>query len=466
MNTPVVAPKAPPGPNAPWFGLPIVGELQKDMLGTIQKFHEQYGDIVHVKIAHENFYYMFSPELVREMLVEHADDFGSHQRVMDVFSLIYGDNVMTTEGDKWKRQRRILMPGFLPKKIANYVDLMISAVTDSFATQLPQTKGDSTHLDVDLFTNRLTMDVILRTLFSYKPSEEESIHVCETVRSLEHQSMREIFWPATPPDWFPYPGRKQKLQDKAVLDNLISGKIKERRVDMGAHADKTDYLAMLLAAHDEEAQSGSLTATLSNEEIHDNCSVIFAAGHDTTAGALTWWIGLMTQHPEYAKKARQEMSDVLGDKHPTSEALTRLTWLTATIKESLRICPPVVTLFPRRALRDVQIGEWRIPKGAAAQVPIWHIHHDARWFPEPDQFKPERFMPGALEIPRGAFMPFGTGPRVCIGQHFAMVEMTLIAAMLLKEFDFEFMPGQGLPKPKIEMLLKPETTLMVKLIRR
>jgi cytochrome P450 len=189
MNTPVTSPKIPPGPKTPWFGLPVVGELQKDMLGTIQKFQKQYGDIVHVQIAHENFYYIFSPELVRELLVEHADDFGSHQRVMNVFSLIYGDNVMTTEGDKWKRQRRILMPGFLPKKIANYVDLMISAVTDSFATQLPQTKGDSTNLDVDLFTNRLTMDVILRTLFSYQPSEAESIHVCETVRSLEHQSM-------------------------------------------------------------------------------------------------------------------------------------------------------------------------------------------------------------------------------------------------------------------------------------
>ncbi|HEY8101808.1 MAG TPA: cytochrome P450 [Burkholderiaceae bacterium] len=466
MSTPVISKKIPPGPKTPWFGLPIVGEMQKDMLGTVQQLREQYGDVVHLKIAHETYYYIFSPELVREILVDHAEDFISHERVMDVFTLIYGANVMTTEGSTWKRQRRILAPGFLPKKIANYLDLMFGAVTDSFSANLPQTNGKSAVLDVDQFTNRLTMDVILRVLFSHKSSEDESIRVCDAVRALEHQSMRELFWPKTPPNWFPYPGRTQKLQAKAILDNLISGQIKERRDRINEHADKTDYLAMLLSAHDEEAQSGSLTATLSNAEIHDNCSVIFAAGHDTTAGALTWWIGLMTQHPEYAERARQEINEVLGDKNPAPETLTRLTWLTATIKESLRLCPPVVTMFVRRAIRDVQIGEWRIPKGTAAHVPIWHIHHDPRWFPEPEKFQPERFMPGAPEIPRGAYMPFGTGPRVCIGQHFAMIEMTLIAAMLLRQFDFEFIAGESLPKPKIEMLLRPEKPLQINFIRR
>lgn len=466
MNTPAHANRNPPGPPTPWFGLPIVEEMKKDLLGTVQKLHDQYGDVLRLKIAHETFYYVFSPDLIREVLVDHADDFRSHERVMDVFTLIYGANVMTTDGDTWKRQRRILAPGFLPKKIAHYLDLMIGATTDSFASNLPQGHGQSTVVDVDQFTNRLTMDVILRVLFSYKPGKDESIRICETVRSLEHQSMREIFWPKTPPDWCPYPGRMQKLRDKATLDNLISGQIKARRDCIEQHTNKTDYLAMLLAAHDEEAPIDSLTATLSNDEIHDNCSVIFAAGHDTTAGALTWWIGLMTQHPDYAEKARQEIQEVVSDKPQTPEALTRLTWLTATIKESLRLCPPVVTMFLRRAVRDVQIGEWRIPKGGAVHVPIWHIHHDARWFPEPEKFEPQRFMPGAPEIPRGAYIPFGTGPRVCIGQHFAMIEMTLIAAILLREFNFEFLPVKSLPKPRIEMLLKPEETLRVNFIRR
>jgi cytochrome P450 len=466
MNTTAHTKNTPPGPPTPWFGLPIVGEMQKDMLGAVQKLHEKYGDIVRLKIAHETFYYVFSPELIREVLVEHAEDFRSHERVMDVFTMIYGANVMTTDGGTWKRQRRILAPGFLPKKIANYLDLMIGATVDSFSDNLPRHSGQSATIDVDLFTNRLTMDVILRVLFSYKPGREESIRMCETVRSLEHQSMREIFWPKTPPDWFPYPGRKQKLRDKAILDNLISGQIQARRNDIAQHADKTDYLAMLLSAHDEEAPADSATATLSNAEIHANCSVIFAAGHDTTAGALTWWIGLMTRHPDYAERAREEIREVLGDSTPTPETLSRLTWLTATIKESLRLCPPVVTMFLRRAIRDVQIGEWHISKGGAIHTPIWHIHHDARWYPEPEKFQPQRFMPGAPEIPRGAYIPFGTGPRVCIGQHFAMIEMTLIAAMLLREFDFQFLPGQSLPKPKIEMLLKPEQTLLINFIRR
>ncbi|MGZ3253741.1 MAG: cytochrome P450, partial [Burkholderiaceae bacterium] len=278
MATTVTPPNNPPGPTTPFFGLPIVGAMKKDTLGTIQKFQKQFGDVLRFKIAHETFYYFFSPELIREVLVEHADDFIRHRRAIEVFSLMYGTNVLTTEESTWKRQRRILMPGFAPKKIAGYVNLMVEATTDSFSSTTPQVKGKSVLIDVDNFTTRLTMDVILRVLFSHQAGEEESINVADAVRTLEHQGMRELFWPKTPPDWLPYPGRKQKLQAMATLENLIRNQVQIRRNAISQHADKTDYLAMLLSAHDEEAQSGSLTATLTNAEIHDNCSVIFAAG--------------------------------------------------------------------------------------------------------------------------------------------------------------------------------------------
>lgn len=456
----------PPGPDTPWLGLPLLGELKDDALATAQRMREQYGDVVHFRMANQPYYYFFSPEHIRELLVDHADDLIRHERAIEVFSLVYGDNVLTAEGDVWKRQRRILMPGFLPRKIAGYADLMTGAVTDALDLAFPEKGAAGNVVDVDSFTTVLTMDVILRVLFSHKASAAESQLAFEATRALEHQGMRELFWPKTPPDWFPYPGRKQKLKAKADLESLIGSQIQARRAAAPEHADKTDYLAMLLAAHDDEAPGGSSAPTLSTEEIRDNCMVIFAAGHDTTATVMTWWIGLMAHHPEVADRVRQEVAEVIGDSNPAAEQLSHLKWLNATIKETMRLYPPTPNLFFRSPVRDIEIGGWHVPKGASINLPVWHVQHDGRWFPEPERFRPERFMPNAPEIPRGAYMPFGAGPRVCIGQHLATLEMALIATFLIRQFDLRPCDAAGLPAPKIDMVLKPGKTLRVNFLRR
>jgi cytochrome P450 len=457
--------KIPPGPQTGWFGLPMLRAMQKDALAAGQKLREDYGDAVYFRMANQPYYYFFSPDLIREVIVERADDFIRHERPIEVFAQVYGDNVLTTEGERWKRQRRILMPGFLPKRVAGYLGLITDATIDGLSVALPQASGMSTTLDVDGFTTVLTMDVILRVLFSHKASEEEARGAFDAMRTLEHQGMRELFWPKTPPDWFPHPGRKQKLHAKAVMKNLIQSQIDLRRQAADKHADKTDYLAMLLAAHDEEAQNAA-SATLTNEEIRDNCMVLFAAGHDTTATVLTWWIGLMAQHPVYVAKVRQEIEEAFGDRHPTAEELSRLKWTNATIKEAMRLYPPTPNLFFRRAVRNVEIGGWHVMQGASINIPVWQVHHDARWFPEPEKFLPDRFMPNAPDIPRGAYLPFGSGPRVCIGQHLATIEMALIAVYLLRQFNFTLAEGQALPQPKIDMVIKPAKPLMVTFTRR
>lgn len=458
-------PNVPPGPDAPWFGLPLLRDMQQDALGAGLKLREAHGDAVHFRMVNQSYYYFFAPELVRAVLVEHADDFIRHERAIEVFSQFYGDNVLTTEGERWRRQRRILLPGFSPKRITGYVDLMTAAAVDGLGAALPQASGMSAVIDVDRFTTTLTMDVILRVLFSHKASEDESRQAFEATRTLEHQGMRELFWPKTPPDWVPHPGRKPKLRAKLTLRSLIQRQIDLRRQAAGEHAGKTDYLAMLLSAHDEEAQNAA-TAALTNEEICDNCMVLFAAGHDTTATVLTWWIGLMARHPEYAARVRQEVEETIGERNPTAEELSRLKWTNASLKEAMRLYPPTPNLFFRRAVRDVQIGDWHVTQGASVNIPVWHVHHDARWYPEPEKFLPERFMPGAPEIPRGAYLPFGSGPRVCIGQHLATIEMALAAAFLVRQFDFSLAGSEELPPPKIDMVLKPANTLQVKFTRR
>ncbi|MBS0307673.1 MAG: cytochrome P450 [Proteobacteria bacterium] len=458
----------PPGPPTPLFGLLLAQELVANALGAVQRLQREHGDVLYFRILQESFYYLFSPEQIRTAIVERADDHIRHERAIDVFTQIYGANVLTTEGEAWKRQRRILMPGFLPKKVAGYLGLMTAATNDNLASWFTQGKGESITIDVGNFTRKVTVDVILRVLFSHQTSETDSFRALEATLTLEHQSMRELYWPKTPPDWMPYPGRTAKLRAKDVLQKLISDRIAVRRAGRASRSegdDNTDYLAMLLSAQDDEAQNKS-AATLSNDEIRDNCMVIFAAGHDTTATALTWWIALMAQHSEYASKVRQEIAEVLGERMPAAEDFAKLNWLNATLKEALRLYPPAPLLFVRRVTQDITLGEWTIPKGSNLSVPVWHVHHDARWFPEPDTFQPERFLPGAPDIPRGAYLPFGTGPRVCIGQHFAMMEMALIAALLIRAFDFTPTDDAGMPKPKIAMVLQPERALRINFTRR
>jgi cytochrome P450 len=223
-------------------------------------------------------------------------------------------------------------------------------------------------------------------------------------------------------------------------------------------------LALLLAARNDEAAPSQ--ATLSDQEIHDNCVGLFGAGHDTSATALIWWIGLMAVHPEWVERVREETSGPAWEHVPDRQALTEARCLTATLKEAMRLYPPSSATFSRRAVRDVSIGGVTLARNALVIVPIWSMHRDPRWFSEPEAFKPERFLPGAADIPRNAFMPFSVGPHFCLGQQFAMVEMAVIAARLVRQFDWSLLEGSMLPAPVVDLVLKPSTPLNVCFKRR
>jgi cytochrome P450 len=258
--------------------------------------------------------------------------------------------------------------------------------------------------------------------------------------------------------WLPYPGRAAKLRHLQTLNTLIATHIQARaRGDAG----RNDVLEMLLAARDDAPTTGS--ASLTSQEVHANCILLFTAGFDTASSALTWWIGLMATHPEVADQLRREIDDAGTS---SLEAIARLPWLNATIKEAMRLYSPSTALFTRVALRDVVIGETPVAKGTLVAIPIWNLHRDGRSFPDPDSFRPERFLPDAPPIPRSAWMPFGAGPHFCLGQHFATIEMALIAAHLVHNFDFALEPGAVLPEPFVDVALKPKTTLRVRFTRR
>lgn len=447
------------------LGLSLLRHIQHDPLGAAKQLQQQHGDVAKLNILFRRIYYFFSPDAARQILVDHQSDFAREGRQLKVFASFQGRNVLTTEGADWERQRRILTPGFLPKRVAGYMDLMNAAIHDSVSAELPAEPGKSSVVDADFLTTRVTMDVILRTLFSYATTQAEAAKISIEIRALSRQGMRELFWPFLPPKWLPYPGRTAKLEQLKTIHTLIDKHIQARTsTNHSASNDtdsKQDVLSMLLAARDD--QTGAGNASLSAQEIHDNCFVLFAAGFDTASSAMSWWIGLMATHPDIVEQLRQEIK---AANTTALESIARLPLLNATIKEAMRLYPPSTALFTRVAQKDVVIGDTPVAKNTLVVIPIWSLHHDARSFAEPNVFRPERFLPDAPAIPRGAYLPFGAGPHFCLGQHFASIEMALIAAHLIQHFDFALAEGEALPEPVVDLVLKPKSGLRVRVTRR
>ena len=447
------------------LGLSLLRHIQHDPLGAAKQLQQQHGDVAKLNILFRRIYYFFSPDAARQILVDHQADFVRESRQLKVFASFQGRNVLTTEGADWERQRRILTPGFAPKRVAGYMELMNAAIHDSVSAELPAEPGKTAVVDAEFLTTRVTMDVILRTLFSYATTQAEAAKVSTAIRALSRQSMRELFWPFLPPKWMPYPGRTAKLEQLKTIHTLIANHIQERNSANHSAANdadsKQDVLSMLLAARDDQPGAGN--ASLSAQEIHDNCFVLFAAGFDTASSAMSWWIGLMATHPDIVEQLRQEMK---AANTTALENIARLPLLNATIKESMRLYPPSTALFTRVAQKDVVIGDTPVAKNTLVVIPIWNLHHDARSFAEPNAFRPERFLPDAPAIPRGAYLPFGAGPHFCLGQHFASIEMALIAAHLIQHFDFALAEGETLPEPVVDLVLKPKSGLRVRVTRR
>ncbi|NRF70225.1 cytochrome P450 [Aquincola sp. S2] len=433
--------------------------MKADYTGTMQQLHARHGDAVYMRLGPVRSYCFAHPELVREVLVEKGASFIRWRRAMEVFSRAHGQSVLITEGTPWQRQRRMLQPVFAPKRFEAYAQQMAATGAAGLDALVIAPDG---RLDFEQAMTRLTMDVILRTMFgSHAPADAAAVG--DAVRVLGHAAMREMFLPFAVPQWVPLPWRRASRRALARLDALIGGVIAQRRARPHEPAGPDDLLAMLMAATDEEGDG----AGLADHEVRDQCMTMFLAGHETTASALTWWGWAMAAHPDVAARAAAEVDAVLAGRPPGHADLARLPWLGQTLKETLRLWPPAAGLFTREAIEDVRIGDWLLPAGALAVTTPYVMHRDPRWFPEPERFDPERFAPErAAQLPRGAYLPFGVGPRVCIGNNFALMEMVLLAALMLQRFQFALPAGAPPPRPSLNVSLRPAQRLELVLRRR
>jgi cytochrome P450 len=437
-----------------WWGLPVLAAMRRDYLAVIAA-QRPLGGLVRQRILAERGVDVFDPELVREVMVEHADALIRWQRGPEVFAELMGQSVLVTEGATWQRQRRMLMQAFTPRRVAGYAALM----TEAAAAGLDRVaEGD---VAMDALFSHLTMDVISRTLFS-TPIGDDTAAAADAVQVLSETALAEMFWPFTLPDWLPLPGKAAKRRASRLLHGLLRARIEARRASAEA---RPDLLGMLLALRDD-ATDGSSGQALSPQEVYDQCMVSFQAGHETSATALLWWSWLLAAHPEAQARARAEVDALLAGRAPTADDAGALPFLSATLKEAMRLYPPVAGLLTRRLTRDITLGGVRLPARTLVRVTPWLLHRDPKAWPDaPLAFKPERFLAGAAEIPRGAYIPFGLGPRVCLGQHFAVLEMTLIAALLLQRFELAPV-GPEAPRPRMAVTLRPDGGLTLRLKRR
>jgi cytochrome P450 len=427
-------------------------EMRRDQIGLLKRIPLEYGDIARLRIGLIPATVLSGADLCHEVLTEKPEAFIKGFGLSMFARPLLGDGLLTSEGDVHKKNRRLVAPAFVHSRIAGYASIIAECV-EAHVTRLA--KLSEADLSVEMM--RLTLDVVARTLFGAELGTDLDAIGAAFTDMLEHVNA-EILSVVPMPPVVPTPANRRLLGIVRELDEIVYRIIRERR---RSGTDANDLLSLLLAARDPEDGSA-----FTDEEIRDEVMTILIAGHETTANGLAWTFSLLHEHPGVRQRLEAESDAVLGGRRPTLQDLAELPVAARVFKESLRLFPPAY-LVSRRAVRDVTIGGHEIRKGALVIVNIVGMHHRADYFPEPGSFLPDRFDPAAERvIPRHAFLPFGAGPRVCIGNHFALMEGQMALAQLAGRLRFERRnPGAPLVGEPL-LTLRPRGGVPVKIRRR
>jgi cytochrome P450 len=439
--------RRPPGPK----GVPVIGglpALARDPLAFIRDLCSAYGDVSFTHFGTSTLYMVSHPDLVEELLVgKHRDcikDLGTRELIP-----LVGHGLLTSEGDDWRRQRKLAAPPLQPKRIANYARTMV----ESAEHELGGFRDDEVR-DVHLDMMRLTLEVVGKTLLGIEAGRDAE-RVGDIVdASLAYLEKQLYSWQGLLPQWVVTPRRVRFRAALVELDAIILRAIKRAR----AQSVPSDHLlARLVHARDENGRA------MSDLQLRDEAVTMLLAGHETTALTLTFALYLLSEHPEIAERVRAEIDRELGGRRPALEDLPKLRWVDAVMRETLRVFPPVYILA-REVTRTFEIGGFSVPKGDQIGVSPYAMHKDARFYADPEHFDPERWLDGRCDaLPRFAYLPFGGGPRVCIGNHFAMMEIAIVLTMLMQDLELTVVPGFKLelepivtlrPKHGIRMLVR------------
>jgi len=441
-------PAFPPGPRARYPG-ELLLRFRRDFLGFVRELCAEYGDVAGFSVAGGRFAVINDPELIRDVLVTRQKSFGKGQ-VLERAQRVIGTGLLTSEGEFHLRQRRLAQPAFHRDRIAAYGQSMVH-----YAARWRDRWQDGSTIDMHEEMMRLTLAVVSKTLFD-ADVEEESDDIGHAVTTImESFTMIMLPFPGLL-ERLPLPFARRFRRARATLDATIYKIIAQRRA---SGEDRGDLLSMLIAATDAEGDGTGMSDT----QLRDECLTIFLAGHETTANALTWTWYLLSLHPDVAARLHAEV-DVLGHE-PTIADLPRLAYTRQVVSESIRLYPPAYAIG-RRALEDYAVGGYMIPARSIVLVCPYVVQRDARWYPDPEKFDPERWTPEQIAArPRFTYFPFGAGTRICIGEQFAWTEAILMLATLAQRWRASVVPGHPIETQSL-ITLRPAHGMPMVLERR
>jgi cytochrome P450 len=418
-----------PGPRGHWL-LGNLQEFRHDVLGLMMESARTFGDVVRFRLGSQTVHLLNHPSHADYVLQKNHQNFNKNTRSAAFIKCVTGDGLLTSNGDFWQRQRRLLQPSFHRQNIAGFASQMTSATASMLETWHARALSGQP-MDVSSEMMRLTYTIVGRTLFTAEVGPDADTIEKAMQVILPHtfgRLGRALNWP----DWLPTP---QNLRFRTALrniDRVVYRIIEQHRRALDAGHPQHDLLAMLLRVRDEETGAGFTDEQLRNETI-----TFLLAGHETTANALTWTFYLLSQHPEIELQLRGELATVLGGRAPTLDDLPRLAFTKMVIKEAMRLYPPI-WIIERRVISDDAVGGFHLPVGSSVVVSPYALHRHPAFWKNPEVFGPSRFAGPTPE----AYIPFGTGPRFCIGNEFAMLEAQLITAMVVQSFRLRLVPGQ------------------------
>ncbi|MBK8263386.1 MAG: cytochrome P450 [Nannocystis sp.] len=438
-----------PGPPG-WPVLGNIPELSRGLLGFVRQCQARYGDFFRLWTGRAPLYVILSPSDVERMLISERDKFVKGKGY-DNFRLLVGDGMVTSEGDLWRRQRRIAQPSFNRGAVAALAEPMARATARTLDRWQARLRPGA---DFDIYAELLglTMWIIGDTLFSLDldstiDSSAEAFTVA--LEELSERGNRLV----QPPIWLPTPSNRRLRRALALLDEVVFGIIERRRRDA---SPRGDLLGAFLAARDEEGRE------LPTKLLRDEVITFFLAGHETTALSLSWTMHALMDQPEVMQRLTAEVDAVLGDRQPTAEDIAALPYTRMVLQEAMRLYPPVWS-GGRELIAPFEIAGHTIPPGQTLIVP-YLMQRDARYFPDPERFDPERFRPGAdRSRERGAYIPFSAGPRMCLGNHFSLFEGAIILAMIVQRFRFTRTPGRA-PVPEYQITMRPGGGVWLRLL--
>jgi len=431
------------------YGVGAVPSLAKDPLSFfLHSLHER-GDLVPVNLGPTKLLLVHHPDYVRHVLQDNWRNYGKGSMWVAIRKLV-GNGLLGSEGELWLRQRRLMQPAFHRERLAELTNTVTEVISETL-TDWKALAEKEQPVEIAHAMAELTMKIIVRTMFGTGISDAET-HEMVAAYSKALKLMNVRMWTFFLPDFIPLPGDTAFRETIQQIDHAVYRFINERRQNP---SDTNDLLNMLLDARDEETGEG-----MSDQQVRDEVFTVFMAGHETSATVMAWAWYLIWQHPEVERRLQRELLNVSGERRPTFEDLPRLTYTRMVIEEAIRMFPPA-WLIPRSTLADDTIGGLSVKAGTTVLISPYVVHRHPDFWEDAERFDPDRFAPERTII-RHAYIPFGEGPRLCIGNSFAMMEMQLILAMIAQTYHLSLQPGVEI-RPTTMPVLRPNNDLLMHL---